>query len=169
MLRRRCPKAMFRRTQPRDAFPARLSRYGDSLLGGGEIVIDWPWLLPGRNAKSWCDAQAPAWRLAGAYGDDDVLETHANICENSTNNIYTALGVLRIGNGAETPIVNFAAARLPSIMQALFEKLEFRTLRLCSGLDVRRRDHEKAQSSSFGRRRPPCSKNLSERDTDQDH
>jgi hypothetical protein len=64
--------------------------------------------------------------LTGAYDDGNlVLETHADLGENSTNDTYAALGSLAdwVTDGAITPIVSFASARLPSVMQALFENL----------------------------------------------
>jgi hypothetical protein len=60
-------------------------------------------------------AQALAGRLTGAYDDGDlVLETHANLGENSTNDTYARISRLFewVAGGAKTPIVNFASARL---------------------------------------------------------
>ena len=65
-----------------DAFSACLSRYGDRLLGGGEIVVDRQHLgafLRETQNRGAAITQAFAWRLTCAYDDGDlVLETHAN-------------------------------------------------------------------------------------------
>jgi hypothetical protein len=78
------------------AFSACLTCYGDCLLGGGEIVIDGQHLgafLRETQNRGAAVAQALAWRLTGAYNYGDlVLETHANLSENSTFDTYAAPG-----------------------------------------------------------------------------
>src|SRR6516225_9510739 len=66
-----------------DAFPACLSRYGDCLLGGGEIVVDRQHLgalLREAQNRGTAIAQPFARRLTRAYYDGDfVLKTHTNL------------------------------------------------------------------------------------------
>ena len=72
----------------------RLLCHGDRLLGGGEVVVDGQYFcafLGETQTRGAAVAQALAGRLTGAYDDGDlVLETHANLVENSTNDSYAA-------------------------------------------------------------------------------
>ena len=67
-----------------DAFAARLSRHGDRLLGGGEVVVHRQHpgaLLRETHNRGTAVADALAGRLTGAHHNGDlVLQTHANLC-----------------------------------------------------------------------------------------
>jgi hypothetical protein len=79
-----------------DAFSACVTCYSDCPLGGGEIVVDCQHLgafLRETQNRGAAVAQAIAWRLTGAYDYSDlVLETHANLSENSTFDTYAVSG-----------------------------------------------------------------------------
>jgi len=66
-----------------NAFAARLSRHGDRLLGGGEVVVHRQHpgaLLRETHNRGAAVADALAGRLTGAHHNGDlVLQTHANL------------------------------------------------------------------------------------------